>query len=73
MCPFVLSRPQRLVKAAKRVKKRGRTATAETTTSLSSYQKKDDKLRAAVVTQLTARSFPVPEDPGLNPVISNFY
>ena len=30
-------------------------------------------LRAVVVAQLAARSLPIPEDPGSNPVIGNFY
>ena len=29
--------------------------------------------RAVVVAHLTARSLPIPEDPGSNPVIGNFY
>ena len=28
---------------------------------------------AVVLAQLTARSLPIPEDPGLNPIIGNFY
>ena len=30
-------------------------------------------VRAVVVTQLAERSLPIPEDPGSNPVIGNFY
>ena len=31
------------------------------------------KIWAVVVAQLAARSLPIPEDPGSNPVIGNFY
>ena len=42
-------------------------------TEAANYQSKNQLPRAAFVSQLTARSLPISEDPGPNPVIGNFY